>query len=393
MRIDRRQFGAGIAATLLPAHLLSAPEASQSSSFVAWLYAVERKRILANAAKWGRARPKTVTSFKAARSPGDKHTYYSEGDYWWPDPANPDGAYVRRDGFSNPDRFDAHRQALIRLSLIVPALVAAWQITKKAEFASTALRHLNAWFVDTETRMTPHLEHAQAIIGVNTGRGIGIIDTLQLVEVAKAASILGQRYGAQISGVKSWFSEYLDWMMNSANGRDEQDEKNNHGSCYVLQIAAFAQFTENNDLMRWSRDWFRGTLLPIQIAADGSQPLELARTKPLGYCLFNLDVLSSMAHLLSNETENLWKFETASGQSLAKALAFMAPFIANKDRWPYRKDVEYWDDWPVRHPALLFGRVADAGSAYITLWQKLNADPQQPEIIRNYPVRQPVLWF
>lgn len=393
MQLDRRQIVKGITATLLPCYLLSSAASGQSSNFISWLHEFERKRIMANAVKWWQANPITVTSFKAARSPGDKHAYYSEGDYWWRDPANPDGAYVRRDGYSNPDRFDAHRQALIRLSLIVPALVAAWRVTHERKFANAALRHLNAWFVDSETRMTANLEHAQAIIGVNTGRGIGIIDTLQLVEVAKAASTLGERYHRQISPVRAWFSEYLDWMMNSENGRDEQDEKNNHGSCYVLQIAAFAELTGNDNLAGWSRDRFRNILVPTQIALDGSQPLELARTKPFGYCLFNLDILSCAAHLLSNGTENLWEFETTSGQSLSKALAFMAPFIANKNDWPYQKDVEYWDDWPVRHPSLLFGGVAHAGSAFISLWQTLSADPRQPEIIRNYPVRQPVLWF
>jgi len=30
---------------------------------------------------------------------------------------------------------------------------------------------------------------------------------------------------------------------------------------------------------------------------------------------------------------------------------------------------------------------------YIALWQRLNPDPTVDEIVRNYPIRQPVLWL
>ena len=38
--------------------------------------------------------------------------------------------------------------------------------------------------------MAPHLRYAQAIHGRSTGRGIGIIDTIHLVEVARAIEVL-----------------------------------------------------------------------------------------------------------------------------------------------------------------------------------------------------------
>jgi hypothetical protein len=40
--------------------------------------------------------------------------------------------------------------------------------------------------------MNPHLRYAQAIQGRVTGRGVGIIDTLHLVEVARAIEVLGE---------------------------------------------------------------------------------------------------------------------------------------------------------------------------------------------------------
>ena len=175
------------------------------------VWAVDRVRILrvANAAL-GEA-PVTITASSSPRSAGGPHDYFSEADYWWPDPAHPGGPYIQRDGLSNPDNFEGHRKAMRRLSVQVPALVAAWKLTGEARYAGHAARHLRAWFVAPETRMNPHLRYAQAIRGRVTGRGTGIIDTLHLVEVARAAEVLAGAPGfdaATRDGVRGWFADY-----------------------------------------------------------------------------------------------------------------------------------------------------------------------------------------
>jgi hypothetical protein len=48
--------------------------------------------------------------------------------------------------------------------------------------------------------------------------------------------------------------------------------------------------------------------------------------------------------------------------------------------------------WPVRQPCLVFAGVALDKPEYIALWKKLDADPTVEEVLRNLPVRQPVLW-
>lgn len=62
----------------------------------------------------------------------------------------------------------------------MPALTAAWLLTKRRDYADHAIAHLRAWFVTPATRMNPNLEYAQAIHGICTGRSIGIIDTVHL---------------------------------------------------------------------------------------------------------------------------------------------------------------------------------------------------------------------
>lgn len=357
---------------------------------------IDRKRILSAANHYLEERPRTITSARAARSEGGPHDYFSEGDYWWPDPKNPDGPYIRRDGFSNPANFNDHRELLIRLSLQMPALTAAWVVTRQKRFANHAAAHLRAWFVDPDTRMNPNLQFAQAIHGVTPGRGTGIIDTLHLVEVARAASWIersGAMTPAEIDSVQRWFADYVTWMTTSKNGLEEGAAKNNHGTCWVAQVAEFSQFTHDSAKVADCRDRFRTVLVPNQIAGDGRLPLELARTKPYSYSLFDMDALSLICQIASRPGDDLWTFTTPDERGIRKTIDFMFPYIRDKSKWPFPHDVEYFDDLPVRQPSLLFAGLAYNDAAYITLWKTLNPDPKVPEIIRNFPVRQPVLWI
>ena len=357
--------------------------------------ATDRQRILTAADRYLREEPLTITGSFSPRSAGGKHDYFSEGDYWWPDPKNPSGPYIRRDGLSNPDNFADHRRALVRLSVHVPALTAAWLLTRGNRYATHAAKHLRAWFLDPATRMNPSLQYAQAIHGVTTGRGIGIIDTIHLVEVVRSILILEQSRAllpSDISGLRKWFADYLDWMTTSKNGLEERDAKNNHGTCWVMQVSEFAAFTGKRELTEFCRKRFKEAILADQIAANGSFPLELTRTKPYGYCLFNLDVMATVCQILSTPEDNHFAFSLPDGRGFAKAMEFMFPFIANKASWPYPHDIEYFQDWPVRQPSLLLAGISLSKPEYLALWRTLNPDPTVDEIIRNYPIRQPLLW-
>lgn len=360
------------------------------------LVSIERPRVLQAADQYLHEQPRTITSVRASRSAGGVHDFYSEGDYWWPDPVNPNGPYIRRDGESNTDNFVAHRELLLRFSIQMPALTAAWLLTRNPAFAQHAVAHLRAWFLAPATLMNPNLEYAQAIHGRNTGRSIGIIDTVHLVEVAQAALVLEQHGGissADGNGVRAWFGRYLDWLTNSDRGHQERDQKNNHGSCWLLQAAEFATYTRNESVRELCRSRFETVLVPNQIANDGRLPLELARTKPYSYSLFDLDILGMSAQVLSDRKKDLWTFNLPDGRGLDAAFRFLFPFIQNKSRWPYRHDVEYFDDLPVRQPSLLFAGLAYHRPGYLKVWQRLDPSPTVPEVIRNHPIRQPLLWM
>ena len=357
--------------------------------------AFDRDRVLKAAKQYLLEAPMTITASSSPRSAGGLHDFFSEADYWWPDPQNPEGPYIQRDGMSNPGNFVEHRRYLMRLSVQVPALAAAWRLTRDDRYAAPAVRHLRAWFIDERTRMNPNLTFSQAIKGRVTGRGTGIIDTIHLVEVARAVEVLRDSPALSVSdqnGIKRWFTDYLKWMTTDKYGIDERDAKNNHGTCWVMQVAAFAHLTGDEELLRYCRERYRTVLLPNQMAADGSFPEELRRTKPYGYSLFNLEAMATLCEILSRAGDDLWAFELTDGRGMKRAMAFMAPYIRDKKSWRLPPDVMYDKEWPMRQCSLLFAGRRFGNKDYLDLWKGLKADSTVEEVIRNFFIRQPVLW-
>ncbi|MGH9880257.1 MAG: alginate lyase family protein [Pyrinomonadaceae bacterium] len=388
-----RQFARSDVIGLLVLIMLCIPISAQQPKFN--LEQFDKNRILRAAQNYLAERPITITAATSPRSAGGLHDFFSEGDYWWPDPQNPGGPYIQRDGMSNPDNFVEHRRYLMRFSVQVPTLVAAWKLTGNRVFSEHAARHLRAWFLDERTRMNPNLQYAQAIKGRFTGRGIGIIDTIHLVEVARAIEVLADSRAlsqTELAGVKQWFTDYVTWMTTHQYGLDEREAKNNHGTCWVMQVAAFVQLTGNQELLDYCRQRFKTVIVPNQIAADGSFPQELRRTKPYGYSLFNLEAMATICQLLSTPKDNLWTFE-ADGRSMRRAMEFMFPYLRDKKSWPRPPDVMYDAEWPMRQNSLLFAGIALNRRDYIELWKTLPADSSVEEVVRNFFIRQPVLWM
>jgi hypothetical protein len=150
-----------------------------------------------------------------------------------------------------------------------------------------------------------------------------------------------------------------------------------------MQVAVFAKLVGDTSLIQYCSSRYKEVLIPGQMASDGSFPLELKRTKPYGYSLFNLDAMTTLVTVLSIEQKS----------SIKKAIDFMFPYIANKQSWPYQKDVMYWDEWPVAPIALLFGAQIFNNTAWLDTWTRLDHFPKNEEVIRNTPIRNPLIWI
>ncbi len=359
--------------------------------------AFDREAVLERAERALRAAPFHITDAPAPLSAGGPNDYYSNGDYWWPNPDTADGLpYVNRDGETNPANFDRHRIMLRRLRTYVAALAAAYQLTGSGQYAGAAAGMLKEFFLDARTRMNPHLLYAQAIPGVCPGRGVGIIDTLHLIEIPVAVECLStsKSFPDEVyDGLKQWFADYLQWISTHPYGIAEMNAKNNHSVAWFTQAAVFARFTGDQAMIGFCREKYRGTLLPNQMAPDGSFPLELARTKPYSYSIFVLDNLVTLCHVLSAPGDDLWEFELADGRSIRKGLKFLYPYLADKAKWPYPPDVQHFDGWPAGISMLLLAGVGLGEPEYLQLWQRLDPDPGDLEIRRNMAIRQPALWL
>jgi hypothetical protein len=344
-----------------------------------------KREILAQAKNNVIEKPITVTSYYCERSAGGIHDFFSEGDYWWPDSSNLNGPYIQKDGLTNPNNFTAHRKAMIRFSKIVANQTSAYLITGHSIYAKQAVKHIKAWLVDTNTMMNPSLLFAQAIKGKVTGRGIGIIDMIQMIEVAKSIEILEKTNFIKKEDriqINIWFKKYLSWVNNHPYGIEEREAKNNHGTCWVMQVSAFAHLVKDTALLHFCKERFLNIILPNQMDDRGAFPLELKRTKPYGYSIFNLDAVMTIAHI-----------QNINDPKLKKAIDFLYPFVKNKNSWPFQKDIMYWDEWPVASPFLLFGHQKFGNLDWLKTWDKLNHFPQNEEVIRNLPIRNPLIWL
>jgi len=384
----------GFICSLLAVAAITTPAADSAALDVA---VIDHDRILKAADAAFRLEPVAITASRSKLSEGGPHDFYSNGDYWWPNPNTTNGLpYVQRDGQTNPGNFVAHRQAIRQLSDAVAALGAAYKISGDDRYARKAAELLKVFFLDDATRMKPNLQYAQAIPGVSPGRGTGIIDTLHLVEIPKAAEAMekSRAFTPEISnGLKKWFADYVAWMTTSKNGRDEANAGNNHAVAFWLQVAVFAEYTGDANNLAECRRRYTEVFIPKQMTNDGSFPAELRRTKPYGYSIFQLDNMVTLCQVLSARDHDLWNFTLPDGRSIHRAVEFMYPYLADKSKWPRTPDVNAWEGWPARQPGLLFAGLAFKDSRYLDLWQKLPPDPANEEVRRNIAITQPILWI
>ena len=290
----------------------------------------------------------TVMDKETIPPSGDKHDYISAGRYWWPDPKNPGGPYIRKDGVVNReiDKFD--RGILAVMTKSVKELSVAYYLTSDESYAEKAVLNLRKWFLNPSTKMNPNMNFGQTISGRNNGkgRGEGIIDTYSFMDMLDGVELLksSKQYTPQVAeGLKNWFSSYLDWMLTTEIGNEEYTAKNNHGTAFDVQATRYALFVGREDIARKFITEFPARRLFMQIEPDGSQPLELARTTALGYSTFNLTHILDMCCLAKSLNVDLFNAKSADGRSISKAIDFLTQFVGKpQSHFPY-KQIKEWD--------------------------------------------------
>jgi Alginate lyase len=393
MTTTRRIFCSQAATLFLTPRLLLAQSKSTTHPDVA---AIDHDRILLAADHALTQSLTPLTSIPAPHSPGTPHDFYSEAEDYWPDPAAPTGPYIVRTGPSNPAAFTAHRDALLNFGIAVPALTAAFVLTKDPRYATQAIAHLKTWFIDPATSMTPSLPFAQVVPPAKTGRFEGIVEAVHLAEVAQSLPFLATSDALtpdNLTALQKWFANYLDWLNTSRVAGLARDNKSHHGTSWLLQAAAFAHLNQTDDRpLSALRHQFKSATIRAQILADGSFPHELTTSDPYRNSLFNLDMLAAICLLLSTRFESIWDYDLQDGPGMRSVIARHYPFILNRGAWPYRADASHFTDLPIRPPSLLFAARAYLRPEYADLWKTLPPDTTIPELQRTFPIRQPLLW-
>jgi len=276
--------------------------------------------------------PYTVTTKPQLPPSSDRHDFMSQAPYFWPDPTKPSGKpYVQRDGLVNPEvkklRDD---QKLTSLCQDVKTLALAYYFTNEEKYAAHATRLLQVFFLDPATRMNPNLNFGQGIPGTATGRSYGIIRTRRLVAIPEAVALLSgskSLTNTLISSLQSWFREYTQWLTTSKLGQEAAGSPNNHGTFYDVQVVDFALFTGNPALARQVIQQQTLSRIAGQLAPDGAQPLELARTRPWNYTTMNLHGWVQLAVLARRLGVDLWHYITPDGRGLRSAVAWFRPYL------------------------------------------------------------------
>jgi hypothetical protein len=303
------------------------------------------KKLVADADKALKLTPPSVTAKQKTPPSGDKHDYMSLAPYFWPNPAKADGLpYVRRDGKVNPEAHDPANNDTLRIRELggaVETLALAYHFTGKPDYAAQAARFLRVWCLDEATRMTPRFAYAQAVLGVNDGRGTGILEARSLVEALDAASLLAGSpawTAADQQALDVWSGQFLDWLLTSKPGKDEFGAKNNHGTWYDVQTAKLALVVGRREVAQGILRGVTARRTEVQFEATGKQPLELARTASFGYSCFNLVAHGQLAVLGEHAGVDLWRARTQDGRSPRTGLDFMLPYLGKDAKpWPFEQ--------------------------------------------------------
>lgn len=323
-----------------PVGLLSSDAAWRQTEAEAGSNPLLLRQLTAEADRFLQIPPLGITGGKTHLAPGgDPHDYVSIGTYWWPDPAKPDGLpWIRRDGLVTPSFREYDNVRMETMYEAVSMLILYARTAGSPGHARHAGRLLRGWFLDAETRMNPHLRYAQFIPGVCEGRCIGLIDTMLLLFLLDSVTRLEFNENwtpDDLDGLKHWVACYLDWLRESEMGREEESQHNNHGTWYDAQVIGFAMFCGKPELAR--RQVAERTIPRIarQIAADGGQPDELARTLGLTYSTHNLLAYGCIAAAVRGEGIDLWRLESG-GRRVEDALRWLLPFYGGEP-WPYQQ--------------------------------------------------------
>ncbi|MEW9669844.1 alginate lyase family protein [Ammoniphilus sp. 3BR4] len=283
--------------------------------------------------------PWSVTFFPGLAASGDPHDYYCEAPYWWPNPKDSRGPYIRRDGLERPDRHRHHWLSLDELSRTILVLCCGGYYLRNKAYLERAAELLRIWFLDPATRMNPHMEYAEAIPGKYAGRHTGMIALWRVNRIVHALGFLSEYpdWKKELDGVAEWIDHILTWILKSKKGKEESHSGNNHAAWWVTHVATYGSFLGKRKILKDAFKFYQKEIVAKQIAPDGQLPQELKRTKSLSYCLLNLDAQALLCEIAYQNGSDLWNYRTDDGKGINAAIEWLLPYLKNPSSWKYQQ--------------------------------------------------------
>ena len=333
---------------------------------------------------------RSVTQKKQLPESGDPHDYFSIGPYWWPNPESDDGLpYIRKDGERNYATLERipDSQLLRSFARDVSNLAIAYYLTGDQRYGETAVKHLQAWFIHPATRMNPNFEHAQAVPGVATGRGFGIIEGRFLIQIPDAVQLLSDLLSkSQRDDITQWFSELNQWMLTSENGKAENNWHNNHGTWFDAQVVAFAMFTGDLETAKAQLKVTREQRIPLHFDSEGKQPAEFERTRPWHYANFNLEAYNLLGRFGRELGVDIWGYQ-GGGISLRSGYTLIANYLLTPQRWPFKE--LYGMDIKAAHATMYYAKNAYGDGIFSEALERIHRESDE-SIAETNPLFWPI---
>lgn len=317
---------------------------SASAQCLLWdVTAIDGRSVVQSADRFCEMPPVAVTEKPTTRS-GNRHNFEALSIYFWPDPENPDGPYIVRDGQPNPEYKDYDLPRLEELVKRTGALSRAYYVTGDEKYYDAFCRQIDAWFISRKTRMTPDFEYNQFIPGRNDGKGCGagVIDAYNFINVLEAVRLVESRKSlgrSRTKKLKRWFRNFAHWMQTSEIGRQEANATNNHGAAYDITLYVLSHYTGNDEVCEEIVANFAERRVNPQIEPDGSQPQELKRTKAFNYSVYNLQHLVDFCIIQRNLGND---YINGDGQRIKAAIDYLDQFVGHRELFPY-EEIGDWE--------------------------------------------------
>lgn len=263
--------------------------------------------------------------------------YVSLSTYYWPDPNNPNGKYIKKPEI-NYDKYNFSDRKYIDILLNnIQYLALAYQLTKNKNYAKKGINFIQYFFLNSKTHMIPRLSHSGIILKdplANTFTTHGcIVDTNSFWILGDLVDIIfsytNNRYKNQMM---LWFKNISDWFLYSDYGLKAKDRNNNWLTSYYVQLLSYLYASGQTELCKKVFENNFENILTTQIDCNGNQYNEQTRDNPIHYCNYNLHLLTRLALIGQKYNISIWMYKNSKGEgNLYKAMLNTTSMIKEKN--------------------------------------------------------------